>query len=358
MSKKSIPGVNDYLWSYTEEPHCSRRDIILAAHKEVKSLYGYDWREKYFALVIWSIQLTAAYYCGKPTCPWWVFICAAWIVGGTCVHSTTLAIHEMSHNLFFQKSSHNNYYSYFINLPMVIAYAANFKKYHLEHHKKQGHDVADTDIPTEWEGKFFTTPFRKAMWVTFQSFFYALRPLLLNPKAPTKWDALNWTVQLIFDFTIYYYWGAGSIGYLLLSVLLGLGPHPCAGHFIAEHYTCIWTGEYSPERHESAFTPIKDKGDQLQVDETFTYRGPLNLISYNVGYHAAHHDFPFVPGSRLPELEKMAPDYYKHVPECKSWPGTIWRYIFSPGNPFDRVKRKKQVTAQKVSQDPNVKKTD
>lgn len=347
-SKDKIAGISDYQWSYTEEPHASRRKVILQDHKEIKSLMGYDSRQAYFALSTVVIQLTMAFYCGKPTCPWWVFVSVAWIIGGTCVHSITLAIHELSHNLFFKKRLHNVLYGYFCNIPMVVPYSATFKKYHIEHHKKQGHDGVDTDIPTAWEGRFFTTPFRKFLWVFFQVLFYALRPTLSNPKRLNKWDIYNIITQVCAMSVIYIFFGIWSIAYLLLSMFLGLGPHPCAGHFIAEHYTGIWTGG----NHTSGFTPIKAGGKNLQIDETFTYRGPLNWVSYNVGVHAAHHDFPNVPGSRLFELEKMAPEYYNHLPECKSWPGTIWRYIFSEGNPFDRIKRPNKIYG-KVTENTN-----
>lgn len=97
----------------------------------------------------------------------------------------------------------------------------------------------DTDVPTAWEGEFFTTPLRKAVWVFCQPLFYALRPNIIRPMAPNAWIAFNWVVQVAFDYAIYHFFGVKALLYLIIGTLLGMGLHPMAGHFIAEHYTFV-----------------------------------------------------------------------------------------------------------------------
>jgi len=331
----------DFEWTYTEEPHATRRTLILKDHPEIKNLFGHHPASKYYCAATVFLQIFLSIYCSRPSTPWWQFFLIAYVIGGTCNHSLTLAIHEMSHHLFFKKEKDNMYYAFFANWPLVIPYSVSFKKYHLEHHKCQGIDGVDADIPTAFEGKFFRGPFLKFVWVLFQPFFYAIRPLVINPKPPGGKDFLNVISQLIFLTVLYWVAGPLSILYLLCATFFGLGLHPCAGHFIAEHYTNLSS---SRGPHATGMTPIKkggkERGEKLYPDETFTYRGPLNLVSYHVGIHVAHHDFPFVSGLRLHEIEKLAPEYYDHLPVTTSWPGTIWNYIFSDSNAFDRVKRK------------------
>jgi len=306
---------DDFYWSYTDEPHASRRKLILAKYPQIKELFGYDPKTKYIVTGMVLTQIVACYMVGDWSWKW--LIALSYVLGGTINHSLNLAIHEITHNLAFRQPIHNKWFGMFANLPIPVATSITFPRYHMEHHQFQGVENVDVDIPTRTEGLVFTNTLKKLVWVILQPFFYALRPMLVNPKQPTKWDAIAWTIQLSFDALIVYFFGLKSLAYLGLSSVLGLGLHPCAGHFIAEHYVFV------------------------QGQETYSYYGPLNWITFNVGYHNEHHDFPRIPGSRLPIVRKVAAEFYDTLPHHNSWVKVIYDYITDPRvGPFSRVMRK------------------
>jgi sphingolipid 4-desaturase/C4-monooxygenase len=66
----------------------------------------------------------------------------------------------------------------------------------------------------------------------------------------------------------------------------------------------------------------------------------LNKVAFNVGYHNEHHDFPRIPGSRLPQLKKIAGKYYDNLETHSSWVKVMWDYIMDPTmGPYCRVVR-------------------
>ena len=84
----------------------------------------------------------------------------------------------------------------------------------MEHHRFQGDDVLDTDIPCGLEARLFNTTLGKLVWVFLQPFFYALRPLVVNPKPPMKLEVANTVIQLSFNAFVVYYFGNYTQQYL------------------------------------------------------------------------------------------------------------------------------------------------
>ena len=147
-----------------------------------------------------------------------------------------------------------------------------------------GQDGVDTDLPTQLEllclnsilGKIlfscvpclsgFYLPFSLLLHFslcvrTFQILFYALRPTFVRSQRLTRWHLLNILAQLAFDLALVATFGTRPLIYLVMSSFFAGSLHPCAGHFIAEHY--LWDG---------------------MEQETYSYYGPLNVLAYNVSY--------------------------------------------------------------------------
>lgn len=307
----------NFIHSDTKEPHIVRHKEIISKYPEIEQLYGYDWRPAPIAVLLLLSQLAIAYY-QKNWSIGFTFM-VAWIYGGASSHALSLMTHELSHNLVLPTPKMNELFGIFLNIGMAVPSSTMFKRYHMEHHMYQGDVLKDVDIPTEWEGIFFTNTALKALWLLLQPFFYALRPTFVRPKDPRNIDLFNAVVIFCSDLAIFHYCGARGLGYMVASSLLGMGFHPVAGHFIAEHYVF--------------------PGDEV---ETYSYYGPLNLLCWNVGYHNEHHDFPKVPGWRLPQITKIAPEYYENLPQHKSWTWVLFKFVTDPDiGPFNRVRRGK-----------------
>lgn len=321
----------DFLWSTEEEPHACRKAAILKAHPEITKLMGPEWRTKYIVLATVALQAGMAWLTLE--WQWPAYLAAAYVIGGTANHSLFLGNHELSHNLGAKRPWVNKLIAMMCNMPIGIPYVITFKPYHMEHHRYQGHAGIDTDIPCGLECYVITdTAFgyvdhtlRKALFMFCQIFAYALRPMLVKPDLVPTQDpflALNWVVQVVFDVTMMYFCGYKVMLYFLLSTFFAGSIHPTAGHFLAEHY--VMDGK----------------------TETYSYYGPLNMLTYNVGYHNEHHDFPNIAWSNLPKVREVAPEFYNHLPQCKSWTGVIMRYIFDNSiSPYSRVSR----TARKAN---------
>ena len=283
---------------------------------QIKTLYGFDNITVVYVTGFVFAQLACAYLLRNMAFTWQFWL-VAYIIGGTCNHALFMSIHEIGHNLACRGIWANRFFSMFANLPVGLPYAISFRAYHNEHHKLQGVDGYDTDLPTVVEGLIFQNVLTKAFFCTTQIIFYALRPMFIRYQKPTLALLFNWLVQFGFDAVVISLWGWGPFYYFLASSFLAGSLHPVGGHFISEHYVFA------------------------DGSETFSYYGPLNAISFNVGYHNEHHDFPNVPWTRLPTLKKMAPEFYDTLPYHTSWLAVTWNFIFDPNiSVYNRVKRR------------------
>lgn len=319
----SAKAENEYYWSDSPEPHTLRRREMLKKYPQIKELFTHN-PILAISSTFWVIlQMFVAFnihkvftYFESPVTAWIVFILITYFIGATIAHGLFLAIHELTHYLAFKSKAANNIAAFIANIPIVLPYAMSFKYYHALHHWSQGKDGVDADIPLKGEASFFKGLIGKSIWYVNQIFFYALRPMFVKPMNLDAWTIANIIFQVSVMAICAYFMSGYGIFFLLLSLVFAGGLHPTSGHFIAEHY-------------------VFDEGQ-----ETYSYYGPLNLIIYNVGYHNEHHDFPYIPGNKLPEVRKIAPEYYDNLKSYDSYLKVIWRFITDKNiDLFSRTKR-------------------
>ena len=117
----------DFFWSYTEEPHRTRRLAIIKAHPEVTKLCGPEPLTKWLVLAVVSLQVFCAYLVRDAPFFSPRFWLLAYVVGATANQNLFLAIHEISHNLAFRSPLGNRLLAIFANLPIGLPYSASFR---------------------------------------------------------------------------------------------------------------------------------------------------------------------------------------------------------------------------------------
>jgi sphingolipid delta-4 desaturase len=306
---------NDFYWVNTGEPHSSRRKEILEKYPEIKKLYGIEPRTKYIVFFWVFSQLWIAYLLRDSS--YWIILLCVYLYGAFANQALFLAMHEIGHNLVFDKPWKNSLLGCFANITTILPYFSLFQKYHQDHHTYLGVVGLDPDLPSEVEAFFFTNTFWKIIWIFLYPGFYLIRPLFRRPRKIGLTEFINWFIVGIVNIIVIYTMGYKSLAYLALSGIIGTGLHPVAGHLLAEHF-------------------MFEKGQ-----DTYSYYGPFNIIGFNVGYHVEHHDFPRIPYSKLPELRKIAPEYYNNLKQHTSWVKVMWDFITtSTLGPYSRVTRK------------------
>ncbi len=323
--------------------HNRRRREILKAHPEIQKLKGHDWHIAVPVTLSVLVQLALAAWVGSSGMGLWLLVALAWVVGGTLSHSLAISLHEITHGLVFPQLQHNLWFSIFANLPQGFPVAIQYRKYHAGHHVRLGlpcttehrDRTCDIDIPGHYEGHHYVHGVvRKLLWIILYTPITAIRPSLTRAIDTDTLTVVNFAVQFLFDVAVWWMWGSRALIYLMLSTVLGMGLHPISGHIFAEHYV---------------FERITGRHRQ----DTYSYYGSGNWITYNVGYHVEHHDFPSIPCTRLPLLHKIAPEFYQNLPRHMSWCLILWTFITDPNmDPHSRTRRPPDVAKSTMQPSP------
>ena len=297
-----------------DEPHFLRRNQIIKAHPEIKKLFVKEPMTAVWVLWIHLFQLYSCFVISHYDFSFPVLLVLSYFIGAVPNHALYALIHDITHFLCFKSVNANKYLGIIANLPQVIPSAVTFGRYHRDHHSNMGDPLHDPDLPTDWEIKFFNTWYKRLLYVCLMPLFYAIRPFFKGAKELSFLEYVNILTCFIYGYCINFFFGYKALIYLITSTLFGLSINPIGGHLIAEHY------EFN-------------KGQDSQ-----SYYGWMNYINFNVGIHVEHHDFPNIPWSKLPQVRKIAPEFYDTLPEMKSYSMALYKYVFDDTiGPWSRI---------------------
>ena len=293
----------------------SRSKETFCNHRKIQKLFGHDYRTKYILFCVVATHLWCSTLVTKIS--WLKYLLMVYLPGATCTQAIFLGIHECAHGLTSKSMQTSRIHGMCANFPLVFPMFSIFQYYHLRHHSKQDVYGEDPDLPTKLEQEFVKSKLGKFVWLSLQIVIYSLRPLMTVPLKLNRFMIYNFVLQTAFVWVWIQSFGIEPVKYLVLCIMVSGGLHPCSGHFLSEHYPPV-------------------RGPLTQT--TFSYYGPLNYITWNVGYHNEHHDFPQIPWSRLPMVTELAKDHYSSLITCKSWIMTLITFICDDAlGPHNRV---------------------
>ena len=237
---------------------------------------------------------------------WMLWLPAAYVIGATVDHALWALIHDTCHNLVFRSRTANRIVAIVANLPLVVPGAISFGKYHLLHHRHMGDLEFDAGVPGPTEARIIgRSGLAKAAWVAGTILVQGV----VRPRRMTRirlldgWTLVNIVVQVAAMALLWLGAGTAPFKYLVASTVFAIGLHPLGARWIQEHFALV------PDQ------------------ETYSYYGPLNRVSFNVGYHNEHHDLVTVPWSRLPEIRRRAPEFYDGLHAYTSWTALLVRFV-------------------------------
>jgi sphingolipid delta-4 desaturase len=285
--------------------HVARHRAILAEHPEIRALFGVEPASGAWVVGLAVGQVALALWAGRHS--GWVLAAVAATAGAVVAHALGVLIHEASHNLVFRGSWKNKTIAIVANVPLGAPAAIEFRHQHLLHHRYLGETAEpagrDTQAPTRKEVDVVGySSVWKLLSFTFGRFFYKARTADAAPK--DGWFWANVAACVAFDAIFVLSAGWKPFVFLVASSLLAFGPHVVGARRVAEHLT-VRRGQ-----------------------PTNSYYGPLNRVSFDVGYHVEHHDFPAVPWSRMRRLREAAAARYEGLAAVRSWSALMARYFF------------------------------
>ena len=319
------------------EWHTRRRRMILSTHPEIRNLTSlpavlYTMLMSALLLLHLGVGATIAVYAHTGTAWFWTIVLAA-----TIGAFFTFALQQLTHELSHVKRSWRQM------TPALLAdlvvgttgpgYAVYYFKAHIPHHAKTGNE-GDPDLtyhaewadPPQWLARSRLTRF---LWLTVFGLFTIevlflehVLGLVPRPRMSIRNKRLMLLLLGKYSFMALTLWLGGfwCFVYFRLAAGFSLGAfaHPYSGFWLMQHAATAHNG----------FQP------------TVSYSGSRIWHWLNLGelYHLEHHDFPWVPFTKIEAVRRIAPEYYRSCHVVTSVWRLTWDWLsHTDGSPWSDV---------------------
>ena len=336
--------------------HRQRVRGMLAAHPEIKELFGPTPSTAIWCVVFVALQLGLAVALSSQ--PLWLIALMAYIFGSWINVNLFMLAHECNHDLVFKRKRWNRWFFTVTSLPMALSAHHTWWAEHHAHHNDLGakkdfvkrrrlflletrrrflyvfnrgrwlHLVSWMSSPLFFPYSLFVVPLQTLRsLIGVLSYGVDLMRFRTSPSDATLsiladehlvsgyrrnhlelWGVAYAALSILMLVALFLIGGWGAILYLLLAQIFMTGfLHPTVFGMILSDSHFHGRERYQPST---------------------SYYGWRNLITFNYGLHTEHHDLPAVAWSRLPQLRKIAPEFYDPLVKTRSYALLALRFVF------------------------------
>lgn len=347
--------------------HNDRVRRMMAAHPELRTLIRPNPWTAVWCVLVAGLQVGLA--CAAGFMPWWAMLPVAYVVGSMVNLCLFMLAHECNHGLVFRSTRLNRWLFTLTSLPMGQPAHHTWWIEHHVHHSDLGAKkdfikrrrtfflLADTLTPL-----FF--PFAPIMLVmqvarTLLGLVMYVGGLFVGRFSPgPRTMAVLADVHLVSGYQKYRFpfW---AVAYSLLSIALFVGVFLVAGwngvlYLLAS--AAFMSGFLNPVLFGMILSNSHFHG-AAHYQPSSSYYGWLNKVSFNFGLHTEHHDIASIPWNRLPDLRRMAPEFYDDLHQTPSYTGLAMKFVFGSKDVFAQQfasegERNKAMLLEQASREP------
>eukprot|EP00002_Diphylleia_rotans_P001762 TRINITY_DN109_c0_g1_i1.p1 TRINITY_DN109_c0_g1~~TRINITY_DN109_c0_g1_i1.p1 ORF type:complete len:383 (-),score=77.78 TRINITY_DN109_c0_g1_i1:185-1333(-) len=321
--------------------HVDRKRRILQKYPQVRELFGENPFSAVILLALIFIHYQLAVF--SATLDWWGYLAVTYTVGSLVSFQIIVMGHEATHRLITKSAFFSKLLSLIAFLPVFLGpFGIFWAVEHMWHHNV----VVDKCMRLGRQSNNFV---RKVLFAVFfihavnfafllgstltlvamvLSFPIFVVPFLLGkrkspfitetrippynrfPQLLTGWLVANMIASVAFNLGMIYFHNVWVFAYFVLTAGFSNGLHPLGMRNVQEHY------------HVTPKQP------------TYSIYGStlINYLTFFIGHHVEHHDFPTIPWNRLQELRKIAPDFYeKDLFHYDSYTHVLRYFLFDKG---------------------------